>query len=96
MEVKRQQREKELIEEITTSTLMVNKAKALIALEAKQKEELKQYHKNYQDRVYQVRAALPLPLNTFLIGILLIIFQDNLIRLERKEREKQENFDLDR
>jgi len=50
------QREKELIEEITTSTVMVNKAKALIALEAKKKDELKEYHKNYQDRVYQVRT----------------------------------------
>ena len=36
------------------STLMVNKAKAAIVQEAKKKDDLKQYHKNYQDRVYQV------------------------------------------
>eukprot|EP01036_Dinobryon_divergens_P033545 gene33545-43351_t len=53
LEDERVQRERELIDEITTSTLMVNKAKAAIVQEAKKKEDLKQYHKNYQDRVYQ-------------------------------------------
>ena len=33
---------------------MVNKAKAAIVQEAKKKEDLKQFPKNYQDRVYQV------------------------------------------
>ena len=41
---------------VCVSTLMVNKAKAAIVQEAKKKEDLKQYHKNYQDRVYQVHS----------------------------------------
>lgn len=74
IETKRVQRQRDLIEEITTSTIMVNKAKALIALEEKQKQESKAYHKNYQDQVYK----------------------DNLIRLEKKEKERQFNFAEDR
>lgn len=70
IETKRLAREAALIEEITSSTLMVNKAKAAIQEEARKKEASKEYHKKYQDDVYQ----------------------DNLIRLARKEAEKQRDW----
>lgn len=57
IETKRVQKEKDLIEEITSATIMVNKAKAAIVQEAKAKESSKIYHKNYQDAVYQDNIA---------------------------------------
>ena len=48
------------------STLMVNKAKAAIVQEAKKKDDLKQYHKNYQDRVYQVLKAIHTYIHTYI------------------------------
>ena len=49
---KKAQREREMLNEITASTIMINKAKKLIQDEEQRKKDDKVYHQRYQETLY--------------------------------------------
>lgn len=53
MGIKRKQKEKAMLEDIFASTVMINKAKELIADEERKKKHDKEYHKRYQEVLFQ-------------------------------------------
>uniref|UniRef100_A0A7S3GV59 Trichohyalin-plectin-homology domain-containing protein n=1 Tax=Spumella elongata TaxID=89044 RepID=A0A7S3GV59_9STRA len=53
MGIKRKQKEKDMLDDIFASTVMINKAKELIAAEERKKQEDKEYHKHYQEVLFK-------------------------------------------
>eukprot|EP01034_Spumella_vulgaris_P026649 gene26649-33258_t len=71
---KKERREREMLEEITASAIMINKAKQLIALDEQKKADEKAFHKARQEA----------------------LFQENVVNLERKQRERLKQFSEDK
>mmetsp|Transcript_2371 Transcript_2371/g.3728 ORF Transcript_2371/g.3728 Transcript_2371/m.3728 type:complete len:557 (-) Transcript_2371:102-1772(-) len=53
MEVKRKQKEKNMMDDLLASTIMINNAKKAIADEEQRKVDEKDYHRAYQERLFQ-------------------------------------------